>query len=100
MSYTRREFVSGLTLAGAARFLGGWPDQASAEPPPETTSLRLIRRTGVDCISPQYIAEELLIAEGFTDIRYVRTDDSAAKVERALATGDAHITMHYAPALI
>jgi NitT/TauT family transport system substrate-binding protein len=99
-TWSRREFLIGLALAGTSGFLGEWPDQAAAEPPPETTSLRLIQRTGVDCISPQHIAEELLITEGFTDTQYVRTSGSAAEVERALATGEAHITMHYAPALI
>jgi NitT/TauT family transport system substrate-binding protein len=98
--WSRREFVSGVTLAGTAGLLGVAPDRVSAESPPETKSLRLIQRTDVDCISPQYMAEELLNAEGFTDARYLRTSGSAEEVERALATGEANITMHYAPALI
>ena len=97
---SRRTFVNGVTLARTAGLLGVLSDRVSAEPPPETTSLRLLQRSGVDCISPQYMAEELLRAEGFTDARYLRTTGSAQEVERALATGDAHITMHYAPALV
>ena len=100
MNQSRRRFASGLALLGAGNALGLWSPPAAAEPPPETTSLRLIQRPGVDCISPQHIADELLITEGFTDTRYIRTSGSAAEVERALATGEAHITMHYAPALI
>ena len=40
------------------------------EGPPETTTIRL-RRDPAICVAPWYIAEELLRAEGFTDIRYV-----------------------------
>ena len=40
------------------------------EGPPETTTVRLTTAAGI-CIAPQYIAEELLRAEGFTDVRYV-----------------------------
>ena len=39
--WSRREFLGGLTLAGAAGLLGLRPDPAAAEPPPETTTLRL-----------------------------------------------------------
>ena len=40
------------------------------EGPPETTTIRLRRDPSI-CIAPWYIAEDLLRAEGFTDIRYV-----------------------------
>ena len=36
----------------------------------ETTTVRLVNDTSI-CIAPEYMAEELLRAEGFTDIRYV-----------------------------
>ena len=39
------------------------------EGPPETTTIRLPDPR--ICIAPEYIAEELLRAEGFTDVRYV-----------------------------
>ena|SRR5437867_13124483 len=56
MNFTRRDFVGGLTLAGTAGLLGVRPDTASAEPPPETTTLRIAdRRPGI-CIAPQYVA--------------------------------------------
>ena len=42
------------------------------EGPPETTSLRIAKTLGI-CSAPQYIAEALLRAEGFTEITYVRT---------------------------
>jgi NitT/TauT family transport system substrate-binding protein len=64
-----------MTLAGTAGLLGLKPEPVAAEPPPETTRIRLHRIPGI-CIAPQYIAEELLKAEGFTDVQYV-TDELA-----------------------
>ena len=29
----------------------------------------------VTCLAPQYLAEELLHAEGFTDVRYIASDN-------------------------
>jgi NitT/TauT family transport system substrate-binding protein len=72
---TRRHFVSGLSMAGAAGLLGITGRPAAAEPPPETTRLRLSQLPGV-CLAPQYIAEELLRAEGFTSVEYVKFADT------------------------
>jgi NitT/TauT family transport system substrate-binding protein len=63
---SRRSFVAS---AAAASLLGSAPALAD-EGPPETTTIRLPRRANI-CISPVYIAEDLLRAEGFTDIRYI-----------------------------
>ena len=51
---------------------------ARAEPPPETTTVRLPRYFEDDggCWAALYIAGELLRAEGFTDVRYVQGDTS------------------------
>jgi NitT/TauT family transport system substrate-binding protein len=44
----------------------------AAEPPPETTRIRLNRYPfDVACVAPQWVAEELLRAEGFKEIEYV-----------------------------
>jgi NitT/TauT family transport system substrate-binding protein len=90
-SWTRREFLRGLTLGGTAAFLGLRPDVFAAEPPPETTRIRLIQGPAL-CLAPQYMAEELLRSEGFTDVQYVKlaTGDRQAK---ALASGEIDITM-------
>jgi NitT/TauT family transport system substrate-binding protein len=40
---SRRKFLGGLTLAGTAGLLGWHPRPAAAEPPPETTRIRLIQ---------------------------------------------------------
>jgi NitT/TauT family transport system substrate-binding protein len=99
MKSTRREFLNGLTLAGTAGLLGVWPDTASAEPPPETTTLRLDRRASL-CVAPQYIAEALLRSEGFTDVRYVPTD-GAHQAQRAVAAGELDVSVSFVgPAIV
>jgi NitT/TauT family transport system substrate-binding protein len=67
---SRRDFLQGLTAAGTATLLGTQPVPAAAEPPPETTRIR-ITRTGAVCVAPLLLAEEVLHSEGFTDIQYV-----------------------------
>ena len=71
---TRRDFVRGLTFAGTAGALGLVSRPAGAEPPPETTRLRLSQIPGI-CVAPQYVAEGLLRAEGFTDVEYMKFSD-------------------------
>ena len=66
---SRREFVRDATIIGTASLIGLRTDPAEAEPPPETTRIRLHRTPGI-CIAPQYVAEELLRSEGFTDVEY------------------------------
>jgi len=65
----RREFLRGATLAGTVGLVGVPPSRVAAEPPPETTRLRIGLVPSI-CVAPQYVAEELLRAEGFTDIEY------------------------------
>ena len=48
------------------------------EAPLETTAVRLIKIPGI-CIAPQYVAEELLRAEGFTEVRYVVSEAGRAR---------------------
>ena len=64
--------------AGLSVF-GIWGKELAAEPPPEITTIRF-ERDLVTCIAPQ-VFQELLSAEGFTEIRYV--DETAARVRRA-----------------
>ena len=74
MVQTRRRFLTTLSLAGAASLLR-LPRTLAAEEPLETTSVRLVNDHSI-CIAPEYMAEELLRAEGFTDIRYVEAPGS------------------------
>ena len=66
---SRRHFLASASLAAAAGALGGRGSLAD-EGAPETNSVRIAKSTGI-CQAPAYIADELLRAEGFTDIRYV-----------------------------
>src|SRR5262245_13004239 len=66
---TRRQLLTALSLAGAAGFVRA-PVSRGAEGTLETTTVRLSNIPAI-CIAPQFVAEELLRAEGFTDIRYV-----------------------------
>jgi NitT/TauT family transport system substrate-binding protein len=74
MLRTRRRFLTTLALAGAAGVLRA-PGARAAEGPLETTSVRLVNDRSI-CIAPEYVADELLRAEGFTDIRYVEAPGS------------------------
>ncbi|HXJ79174.1 MAG TPA: ABC transporter substrate-binding protein [Candidatus Methylomirabilis sp.] len=94
----RREFVSALGLTTAAALAGLGATPAEAEPPPETARLRLVRTTSI-CQAPQYVAEELLRAEGFTDIRYIPKKGPQA-IDDALASGQADVNMHFSGPLI
>src|SRR5215831_5699165 len=81
---TRRRFLSGAALAGAAGLLSprrGWAD----EPALETTIVR-IGRQPVICFAPQYVCEALLRADGFTDVRYVNT--TVQTQEKELGRGE------------
>ena len=69
ITQSRRDFLASLSAAGAAGVLGSRGPLAK-EGAPETTVLRLRRDPSI-CVAPWYIAENLLRAEGFTDIRYV-----------------------------
>ena len=67
---TRRDFLASLSAAGAASIIGS-PEALAEEPPPEITAVRLAWYPNI-CTAPGDIAKDLLRAEGFTDVRYVR----------------------------
>ena len=87
----RREFLEWLALAGAAGLLGLRPERVDAEPPPETTKLRLGRNPSL-CASPMYLAEDLLQSEGFTDVQYVQVP---ALFTKALVAGEIDIVQNF-----
>jgi NitT/TauT family transport system substrate-binding protein len=66
---SRRHFLASASLAGVAGILGAGRSLAD-EGPLETTTVRLTTAAGI-CIAPQYLAGELLRADGFTDVRFV-----------------------------
>src|SRR5215467_13895005 len=92
----RRRFLATLTAAGAAGLIGG-PSLKAQDGRPETTTVRIGR--AVLCIAPQFVADELLRAEGFTDIRY-DANESATQAVFALAHGEIDFTTSFSPPLI
>jgi NitT/TauT family transport system substrate-binding protein len=68
---SRRDFLTAMSAAGAAGVVDARGSLAD-EPPLEVTTVRLRCDPSI-CVAPWYIAEDLLHAEGFTDIRYVPT---------------------------
>ena len=89
--FSRRKFISGTTALGAASLLC-LPRPAAAEPPPEITRIRLVD-VPLLCIAPQYLAEELLRAEGFSSIEYVKAESAP----HAIAAGAADMSQYGAP---
>ncbi|HET9492509.1 MAG TPA: ABC transporter substrate-binding protein [Methylomirabilota bacterium] len=67
---TRRQVLRGLSVMSGAGLIGVSYRPTAAEAPPETPRVRLAAIPGI-CVAPQYVAEELLRAEGFTDVEYV-----------------------------
>lgn len=85
----RRDFLTrSAALTGGA--LLQFSNSARAEPPPETTRIRLTATPAI-CIAPQYVAEPLLRAEGFTDIQYVDLQKTGPSMR--IASGAADVTM-------
>jgi NitT/TauT family transport system substrate-binding protein len=94
----RREFLATLTGAATAGLVGLRPERADAEPPPETTTIRLVKFPfDVACTAPQWVAEDLLRAEGFSTVEYVTstTDPSVP-----LAAGQVDMALLDAPGLL
>ena len=94
---TRRRLLTTMALAGAAGIVGV-PRALAGEGSPETTIVRLAKVGGV-CPAPQYGIEELLRAEGFTEILYVEAAPGVGSAE-AVAAGKIDFCMNYAAPLI
>jgi NitT/TauT family transport system substrate-binding protein len=94
MMQTRRRFLSTLSLAGAARLLHA-SSALAADRELETTVVRFMRTPSL-CHAPQFVAEELLRAEGFTEIRYL-DGASSAEINEAVASGKVDFNTHFAP---
>ncbi|BCH17288.1 MULTISPECIES: ABC transporter substrate-binding protein [unclassified Mesorhizobium] len=97
---SRRAFLAVLMAGGsvaAAAGLTGARISLAAEPPPETTTIRLAKISGI-CIAPQYVAEELLHLEGFTDVRYVAAGAGVGQAEK-IARGEVDFSLNFAAPL-
>ena len=97
MTQSRRHFLAGLSLAGTAGVLG--PRRSLADDgPPETTAIRLAYYPN-NCLAPLLVAEDLLRAEGFTEVRYVSVPESFT-IPQLVARGDVHFANTFAGTLI
>ena len=71
--WDRRDFVKGVAaLAGAVGLTDYDMRSAPAELLPEITRIRLLHAPTL-CLAPQYLAEQLLHLEGFSEVEYVNS---------------------------
>jgi NitT/TauT family transport system substrate-binding protein len=95
--WTRRRFIGGLTVAGTAGLLGLSSRPVAAEPPPETTTLR-VWDGRVTCIAPTWVAQELLYSEGFTDVQYVTWGSQTHNwPPEVLLSGEVDLSLSFVP---
>ena len=105
IAQSRRRFLVDAALAGAAG-LGGagilgldsGRKSLAAEPPPETTKLRLLEQP-VTCFAPEWAARDLLYDEGFTDLQYLTfgKDTQDFWAEKNLLSGTIDISVSFLP---
>jgi NitT/TauT family transport system substrate-binding protein len=93
MTQTRRQFLTTLSFAAAAGLVGAPPLQA-ADGPLEITTVRLLRTPAI-CHAPQFVAEQLLYAEGFREVRFIDAP-STVEVNDAIARGRIDFNLHFA----
>jgi NitT/TauT family transport system substrate-binding protein len=107
---SRRQFVCtatglGISVAGAPLLAAcsrlGAPDASDRLAPAtiaapgtvlETTTLRFASIQGSACLAPEYVAEDLVRADGFTDVQYVTT--APADIMGALEAGAIDMQVH------
>src|SRR5262249_31318368 len=97
ITQTRRRFLTTATLASTVGLLR--PARVLAEQSGlETTTVRIASTAGI-CIAPQYVAEELLRDEGFSDVRYVRLAPGSNSPE-GIARGEVDFGINFASVLV
>jgi NitT/TauT family transport system substrate-binding protein len=99
MMLSRRHLLTTVSLAGAVALIRA-PQALAVEGAPETTTVRIFANRPGICVAPQYVANELLRAEGFTDVRYVGlAAPTGLPAATAVASGDADFTVSFAAPL-
>jgi NitT/TauT family transport system substrate-binding protein len=94
--HNRRDFLASASLASVASLLGRGESFAQ-EAPPETTTVRIPTGTFI-CNAPTYIADELLRAEGFTNIQHVPVTPD--RVGLPMERGELDFAMVYTPPMV
>src|SRR5262245_7288495 len=97
----RRRFSRRTALAHASAFgaaaIFGMPRRVAAQAAPEVTKIRFVHTPAI-CVSPQYLAEEMLRLEGFSEIEYV--DLPTSKTLTLGEEGRADMTMGASPDVV
>ncbi len=86
----RRSFLARTLALGAASLLSV-PLTDASEPPPETKKIRVLHSPGI-CLAPQYLAEDLLHLEGFSEVEYVSDQYDSGFANLAMDKAD--VTMN------
>jgi NitT/TauT family transport system substrate-binding protein len=96
ITQTRRRFLTTFSLGGAVGLLLHSPRAPAAEGSLETAAVRLAKTPDI-CGAPQYVAEQLLRAEGFTDVNYVDVSNPTAGW---IGRGEVDFSFGFASALL
>ena len=92
--WRRRDFVKGVAaLAGAAGLAAYDMRSAAAESPPEIKRIRMLSSPAI--CGAQALVEELMLAEGFTEVEFAK--QGKVRGARAIAQGLADVSMRDAP---
>ncbi len=94
---SRRKFLRGVALVGTVGLLGLRQKSGAAEPPLETRKIRIAQVPAI-CLAAQYVAEELLQGEGFTDVQYVKMP--LPQIVKSISAGDIDFSADTAPSII
>jgi len=97
--WSRRDFLNTAALAGTGALLGLHSKSIAAEPPPETNKIRVIENPEICAGTPLIVAQELLKAEGFKDVRPIKTV-TGIDGTTAVAAGEADFSITAAPSLV
>ena len=91
ITQSRRQFLTVLSLAGSTNLLR-LPRALAGDGALETTTVRLASDPGV-CSAALYAAADLLCAEGFTDIRYPKINDTGVVDAAARGAVDFEVSL-------
>jgi NitT/TauT family transport system substrate-binding protein len=94
---TRREFLKWASVVTSGSLLAANINDVAAVPALETTKVRLVHAPSI-CVTPQYLAETFLRADGFSEIQYLPLGSRNGPY--AIADGRADIGMWDAPGLM
>jgi NitT/TauT family transport system substrate-binding protein len=95
---SRRAFLRGVGAAiGTTGLVGVRPLSVGADPPPETTRIRLAHHPAI-CTAPYFLAKEFLPAEGFTDVQDIKTESTLSI--KAVVGREVDIALNFSGPLI